>query len=598
MNASNAQRRRVPSRRAPASTMVEAVEPRVLFAALVVSTTADSGPGSLRAAIEEANRNDSPTPTDDTITFNFDGPPGATGVYRINVASPLDAITGNVNLDATNLPAYEENGHEPVVEINGQGAGAGAAGLRIASTDNSAASAVLGLIINGFSGPGLVISGNWNTVSRCYIGTGPSGDAAGPGNGGHGILVSGDNNLVAECVVAFNGGDGVAVTSAGVGNVLAPNDIFSNGGIAIDLGDDGPTGNDTGDVDDGSNRRQNYPVITSVTPAAPSGVNVSGTLNTTPDMVVEIVLYASPTADGEGRRVVGVLTEATSSSGNLSFTTDLPTVSAAEYITATATGYFATATESETNTSEFSPVFPSSSPLLSAVYVRGSTWSANPAFGQWLESNGHGDDLLGYRVDQLPAETAVLNTTIPWTNVNQVVLRYSFAPVGSGIPQPGQISLTGVRGNYLVTAVDPVGTDGTTFVLTLDRALGVLVGGAGTDGDRVRLAIPGGGVGAQPETVLLNSLQGDADRNNGRVNANDVGTVRSRQNRNAGEVPPAGLAPYSAFVDLDANARINANDVGTVRSRVNDFLPAVPAAPASAPAASMTREIFGSAAIL
>ena len=591
MNASNAQRRRVPSRRAPASALVEAVEPRVLFADLVVTTTADSGPGSLRAAIEEVNGNDSPTPTLDTITFNFDEPLGATGVYRINLASPLDAITGNVNLDATNLPAYEENGHEPVVEINGQGAGAGAVGLRIASADDVAASAVLGLIINGFSGPGMVISGNWNTVSRCYVGAGPSGDAAGPGNGGHGILISGDDNLVAECVIAFNGGDGIAVTPAGVGNVLAPNDIFSNGGIGIDLGDDGPTDNDAGDGDDGSNRRQNYPVITSVTPAVASGVSVSGTLNTTPDMVVEIVLYASPTADGEGRRVVGVLTESTDSSGNLSFTTDLPTVSAAEYITATATAYFATATESETNTSEFSPPFPTSLPPFPQVYVRGTTWANTPSFGQWLEANGFGDDVLGYRVDQLPAETTDLNTTIPWTNVNQVVLRYSYAP---GTLHAGQISLNGVHGNYAVNAVEPLGTDGTTFVVTLDRALGVLPGRAGTDGDRVRLAIA-----TEPEPLLLNSLQGDANRGQGRVNTTDVTLVRARLNRSVAEgTPPAGVQPYNGFVDLTANGVINAQDVTAVRARLNDTLPALPAAQESAAPAGVTREVFGSAPIL
>ena len=90
-------------------------------------------------------------------------------------------------------------------------------------------------------------------------------------------------------------------------------------------------------------------------------------------------------------------------------------------------------------------------------------------------------------------------------------------------------------------------------------------------------------MGGRPYTLLLNALQGDADRRNGRVNANDLGTVRSRQSRTASETPPVGLAPYSGFADLDANGRINANDVGLVRSRQNDFLPPVPA-PAGATA--------------
>jgi len=95
---------------------------------------------------------------------------------------------------------------------------------------------------------------------------------------------------------------------------------------------------------------------------------------------------------------------------------------------------------------------------VSAVYVRGSTWSANPAFGQWLENNGQGDDVLGYRVDQFQSTIP----TIPWTNVNQVVLRYA-SPRTGGAPAAGSITLTGVRGNYQVVAVDPFGADGTTF---------------------------------------------------------------------------------------------------------------------------------------
>src|SRR6266576_957735 len=122
MNASNTDRRRVPwhraTRRCTAATPVEAFEPRLLFTNFVVTTTADSGAGSLRQAILDANAN----PADDDITFNIPG----SGVRVINVLSPLPSITGNVNIDATGWPAYADNGHKPVVEINGAGAGAGA----------------------------------------------------------------------------------------------------------------------------------------------------------------------------------------------------------------------------------------------------------------------------------------------------------------------------------------------------------------------------------------------------------------------------------------------------------------------------------------
>ena len=60
------------------------------------------------------------------------------------------------------------------------------------------------------------------------------------------------------------------------GNTIRGNSIFSNGGIGIDLGGDGVTANDALDADNGPNQRQNYPIIVSAAPTAPSGTNVTG----------------------------------------------------------------------------------------------------------------------------------------------------------------------------------------------------------------------------------------------------------------------------------------------------------------------------------
>ena len=62
--------------------------------------------------------------------------------------------------------------------------------------------------------------------------------------------------------VAHNGGDGIAVTGNSLGNGVAPSEVYANGGIPIDLNDDGPTLNDPGDVDSGPNTLLNYPVVT------------------------------------------------------------------------------------------------------------------------------------------------------------------------------------------------------------------------------------------------------------------------------------------------------------------------------------------------
>jgi len=53
-----------------------------------------------------------------------------------------------------------------------------------------------------------------------------------------------------------------------VRNRIQGNLIHSNGGLAIDLGNNGVTANDTDDVDTGANGFQNYPILFSGTPGS------------------------------------------------------------------------------------------------------------------------------------------------------------------------------------------------------------------------------------------------------------------------------------------------------------------------------------------
>jgi hypothetical protein len=573
------------------------VEARVLFSRFVVDTAADSGPGSLRAAILASNANDAPTaPVDDQIVFNIQ----PAGVQTIDLASPLPAITGNVTLDATTQPGYEPN-HTPMIRLNGQNAGAGADGLRIASVGPVAASNVLGFIVSGFSGHGIVISGAYNSVSECYVGTDAAGAAAGPGNAGHGVLITGSNNLITNSVIAFNGGDGVAVAPAAVGNVLAPSQYFSNGGLAIDLGDDGPTANDAGDADDGANRGQNAPVITSVTPAAApaTGMTVTGTINTTPNTLVEVVVYASPTNDGEGKTVLDVLRPfTTSAAGDGTFTANLP-VPDGWWVTATATTYAFTAETSETNTSEFSaPVSASGASSISAAYVRGSQWggrdsdAANVTFKEYLEAHGLGDDVYGFRVDNQAAAP-----TLPWINLDQVVLRYAAPLTAAGLPQPGGITVRGDRagGEYIVQAVTQL--DPQTVALQLDRPLGTLSTG-GEDGVRVTVAVPGAGAGTY--TVRLDVLQGDVDAS-GSVLASDFSDVKKKFFRSTNS--PTGAtadASYSPFGDVDGSGDILANDYSEVKKRFFDSFVTAMAMTARSPdpTPGMAGDLFAAKPIL
>lgn len=82
-------------------------------------------------------------------------------------------------------------------------------------------------------------------------------------NGGHGIELSNAANVRIETTeISANALDGIAVTGASaVANDFVRNTIFANGGLAIDLENDGVTPNDPLDADSGANRRQNFPLL-------------------------------------------------------------------------------------------------------------------------------------------------------------------------------------------------------------------------------------------------------------------------------------------------------------------------------------------------
>lgn len=74
----------------------------------------------------------------------------------------------------------------------------------------------------------------------------------------------GGSTAGASNVISDNDGSGVSIYGDdATGNRILSNSIFSNGGLGIDLGDDGPTANDPGDTDTGPNDLQNKPVLTS-----------------------------------------------------------------------------------------------------------------------------------------------------------------------------------------------------------------------------------------------------------------------------------------------------------------------------------------------
>ena len=147
--------------------------------AYVVNTAADSGAGSLRQAIIDANANaNSGGP--DTITFDI----GADGSQQtITLLSVLDPISEAVTIDG-----FSQYGAltptTPLIELNGTNVSDD--GLTLAS--GSDGSTIQGLIINNFDGSGIQIESDNNIIAGNYVGTNATG-TTGLGNGAYGINV-------------------------------------------------------------------------------------------------------------------------------------------------------------------------------------------------------------------------------------------------------------------------------------------------------------------------------------------------------------------------------------------------------------------------
>ncbi len=212
----------------------------------VVTNTNDSGVGSLREAIIEADAN----PGAHTITFDIPG----SGVQVITPLSALPAITNAVTIDATTQPGYAGT---PLVEIDEANAGSGSAdGLLVGGDQNSltdeiANTTIRGLDIAGFSGAGIDIQGWYASATQkttglaiedCYIGVDASGNIAQANQDG--ITATGvDGIQIAQNVISGNVARGVFMNSVDdiviTGNRVGTNAVGSaavgNGGEGISL---------------------------------------------------------------------------------------------------------------------------------------------------------------------------------------------------------------------------------------------------------------------------------------------------------------------------------------------------------------------------
>jgi hypothetical protein len=200
-------------------------------ATFTVTNANDSGAGSLRQAILDANA----TPGFDTINFNI-----GSGAQTISPLSPLPTVTDPVSLNATTQPGYSGS---PIVELNGTNAGFGSAGIRI----SAGASFVQGFVINRFTDQIVLETGGGNTITGNYTGIAVGG-TSGYCCSNTGILINNSpDNLIggtsaqARNVISGNGPStgnivGVSITGASsTGNRVQGNFIgtTSNGTAAL-----------------------------------------------------------------------------------------------------------------------------------------------------------------------------------------------------------------------------------------------------------------------------------------------------------------------------------------------------------------------------
>jgi hypothetical protein len=209
--------------------------PLVRAATYTVTTTADSGAGSLRQAVLDANGN----PGADDIVFAIPG----NGVHTIAVASPI-TIT-----DAVSIQGYTQGGSSVNTDPKADNAvlmlelqGSGTDGLVV----TGGTALITGLALHGFQTAIDLNAGGGSFVAGCWIGLLPSGLSA-PGNA-VGVWIRGTtrdsvgNDFPENRNVISGNGVGVQIDSGGQsvvsGNLIGPspagNAAFANGtGIAV-----------------------------------------------------------------------------------------------------------------------------------------------------------------------------------------------------------------------------------------------------------------------------------------------------------------------------------------------------------------------------
>jgi len=180
-----------------------------------VSNTNDSGSGSLRQAILDAN-----SMGGGTITFDIPG----SGVHTISPLTVLPTITQTVIIDGYTQSGSSPNTNPPTMGLNTvlQIELSGALAPPNSNFDgliiNAPNCIVRGLVINSFQHDGIGVCTDGNVIKGNFIGTNPAGTAALPnGAGGTGAIIFGFCGTPSTCTVGGTTPDARNLISGNIG---------------------------------------------------------------------------------------------------------------------------------------------------------------------------------------------------------------------------------------------------------------------------------------------------------------------------------------------------------------------------------------------
>jgi hypothetical protein len=289
----------------------------------IVTNTKNSGPGSLRQAIFDANASIGPDSIVFAIPLTDSGYNPATGVFTIQPDYVMPALEdSSTNIDGISQSIYvgnDSNPSGPEIAMDGININDNSWGFFISSHDNKISNLLINNFIKGISIDGS--NASRNIIKENFIGTDYNGVFPLGNKWGIYIIGGANNNQIGpNNIISYNDSDGVKIIGTqSTGNIITRNSITNNGGLGISN-------------DSGGNTELNSPIITNLGNDTISGTTASGS-------IVEV--FFDPENEGEDYQGFTI----SDSSGKFSFVfTD---TLKDQYITATSTDTFG-------NTSEFS----------------------------------------------------------------------------------------------------------------------------------------------------------------------------------------------------------------------------------------------------